>query len=78
MEDDARSKETLEELIEMTDGMSGRGLEKLVISAQGRAFGNEVAVLTKEMLMDVAELKVQQFFVRKKMAMNKETAGNFV
>ena len=78
MSEDARSDETLRELIEITDGMSGRGLEKLVISAQGKAFGNDVAILTKDMLLEVAKIKVEQFFQRKKMQMNKETAGNFV
>tara|TARA_B110000208_G_scaffold42251_1_gene55985 strand:- start:328 stop:2607 length:2280 start_codon:yes stop_codon:yes gene_type:complete len=85
---DARSDVTLDTVVAITDGFSGRGLEKLVISAQGRAFGTasdggddgavDQPMLTAEMLLDVARVKVEQFARRREMAEKQETAGNFV
>ena len=73
---DATGGAALDELAALTEGMSGRSLEKLCISAQGRAFGGDgggegggqAPVLTREMLLDVARAKVKQFARRREMA----------
>ena len=74
---EATSDATLDEIAAMTEGMSGRSLEKLCISAQGRAFGSDggegdeaggLPVLTRAMLLDVARVKVKQFARRREMA----------
>ena len=82
VDEDAMADDTLALVAEMTDGMSGRGIEKLVISAQGRTYGTteegEEPVLTKKTLLDVAEIKAEQFVRRRAMAIDAEGAGNFV
>ena len=82
VDEDAMADTTLALVAEMTDGMSGRGIEKLVISVQGRTYGTtaegEEPVLTKKILLDVAEVKAEQFVRRRAMAIDAEGAGNFV
>ena len=82
VDEDAMADDTLALVAEMIDGMSGRGIEKLVISAQGRTYGTteegEEPVLTKKILLDVAEIKAEQFVRRRAMAIDAEGAGNFV
>ena len=52
--------QVLKEIANRLDGFSGRAISKLMISAQGAAYGSADGVLSKDALEEVVQIKMQQ------------------
>ena len=70
--DDGFSDEYFEELANRTDGFSGRGIAKLMISVQGAVYGRQVPRLTKDIMEEIVDLKIKEHQVRKQFGASEE------
>jgi ATPase family AAA domain-containing protein 3A/B len=63
--EDSIDESVLDSIAEATEGFSGRGISKLMVSVQGAVYGREVPSLTKELLDEVLGYKIKEMKERK-------------
>ena len=60
LEKDALSKNALEEIAQKLDGFVGRDISKLIIAIQSEAYASPKGYITKDMVNEVVQQKIDQ------------------
>lgn len=75
IEDDEIGAKEIEQVVQMTDGFSGRALSKLVIAWQAAAYGTENATLDRETFFTTVEQHKQSMQTKEQWMMEHQGVG---